>query len=102
MFELIQHFRNILYYTFEWPLRQLYLRGPAVLGYGFWEGMELTEICCRLTGVPSGHWDLNMAACDAVIDRKLDAINVFVLFSAYITVLYHGTKMLVKKIKSYY
>lgn len=78
----------IVYVFVKAPVQALYLRGPFMGGYGFWEGQPSHEICARVTGVPSEHWVVSPDDCAAVIGRKLDAIYVLLYFWLYIIFLF--------------
>ncbi len=58
------------------PLRWLYLQGPALGGWGFWEGRPPGDICAELTHLPAEHF-LNepegAAQCGSLVERKFVA-----------------------------
>lgn len=93
MFATLQ---TAVYFAFAWPIRQLYLRGPALFGYGFWEGLDESDVCSRLTGVLSAHWKQHTLECEAVIERKLESIHVLCLFATYAWILYRATRRCIK------
>lgn len=66
----------ILYEMLLYPIRKLYLQGPRINGFGFWQGSPLSEICASITSIPVEHWNINNAECEAVINKKFDAIVV--------------------------
>lgn len=76
--------KTLLYYTIEKPIALVYLRGPALNGYGFWEGLPKTDICSRVTNVDARHWAQNEIMCDEIIDNKLHAIYTAVYFVLYV------------------
>lgn len=51
------------------PLAHLYLHGPQLHGYGFWEGLPPEDICARLTGTGTGIWLKNSDECEVVLRR---------------------------------
>lgn len=59
--------QNIVQYvyrsTFVRFLSRLYLFGPNLKGFGFWEGKEAQDICAELTGVSSNFWSNNISKC---------------------------------------
>ena len=79
-------FRTILFFIFEAPLLTLYLQGPSLFGYGFWEGKPFNEICAHLTGINASYWSesRNDGECIALIERKFNAFLVFGYFCMYI------------------
>ena len=80
--------RVIREFLVEGPFMYLYLHGPSLLGYGFWEGKDAATICSEMTGAPSDHWAANADACDGLITRKFQAGLVFVYFLLYIISIY--------------
>ena len=83
-------FRFLVYYALEFPLRLLYLRGPELAGYGFWEGRSNGEICNQLTGVSASHWTAtaaNALDCSSLIERKFGSLLIGVYFAMYIFIL---------------
>ena len=79
--------RFILHYAVELPLLALYLNGPQLNGFGFWEGLSLAEICARLTGVESRMWDSNMDMCQDLVQRKFGAFLISCYFAMYVVVM---------------
>jgi len=61
-----------LWYTIGKPLVGLYMHGPTLMGYGFWEGRSLPEICSTLTGVDAIYWatEAQSAQCTELVARK--------------------------------
>lgn len=41
----------------QWPLRTLYLSGPWLGGYGFWNGRSPADICTILNRAPGSLWE---------------------------------------------
>tara|TARA_Y100000310_G_scaffold331842_1_gene406198 strand:+ start:6341 stop:6727 length:387 start_codon:yes stop_codon:yes gene_type:complete len=71
------------------PLKHLYLYGPSLGGYGFWNGKNEMDICAEMTGVPSDVWAINMENCQQHIDRHFNALIVstnFVLYLGFVWV----------------
>ena len=74
-------FLNFLYfYLFLMPYARLYLQGPYLWGFGFWNGLSPAEICIRLSG-PSGpgpeHYTRYPDICMDMIERDIAAKLVF-------------------------
>ena len=61
------------------PLSYLYLNGPSVGGYGFWEGQTPSDICAYFTHVGAYHWDKNPTECQSLIDRHVHAFVIGVV-----------------------
>lgn len=68
------------------PVRILYLRGPSLSGFGFWEGKESEGICSQLSNVPASFWADHRTECETLIERKLDSIVVATSVSLYVGV----------------
>lgn len=87
-FALICYWFN--YLLFEYPLLMLYMHGPTLNGFGFWEGRSLSDICSVLTNVPSLHWTAsrdNVLECASLIDRKFQSLMVMLYFVVYMSML---------------
>lgn len=81
-------FSNAWYYVFEWPLRTLYMNGPALYEYGFWEGKDKRKICAQL--IPDMDWEdeptLADRMCTRAIERKFQAFETGVFIVIYVYV----------------
>lgn len=90
--------RSLLFLVLEAPLLTLYLQGPQLGGYGFWEGLQYNEICARLTGVDAAHWSSSsgMVECLHLIDRKFNAFLILNYFILYIFILFLSVPCLVR------
>lgn len=67
------------------PLRFIYLHGPSLAGFGFWNGVPYSQICAQITKVDNEHWKDHSFACQSLIDRQVDAFVVSVLLGMMIT-----------------
>jgi hypothetical protein len=79
-------FKSFVFYLVDQPLFNLYLNGPALGGYGFWEGKERAQMCAELTGVPEREWLNASDACESLIMRKFNALVVGIHFLSYLIV----------------
>ncbi len=76
-----------VYAGVTYGLKMLYFHGPALSGYGFWEGMTPATICTKLSGGhPSAEQFSGPAAdvCAEILDAKVAA---FLLLWRSITLL---------------
>jgi hypothetical protein len=80
--------RYIYTKVWTWPIRTLYLAGPALYGYGFWEGKTHEDICASLTNIPAQHWCENQDVCDALIDHKVAALRLLIEWVLLVYFLY--------------
>lgn len=62
----------------DFPLRTLYLNGPSILGYGWWEGLQDCDICAQMTGVGAEFWSQedSQDICQKLIQRKVFAFEI--------------------------
>ena len=70
------------------PLERLYMHGPALSGWGFWEGKRIEDICAELTRVPADRWELMRSECEALVWRQFKSFYVATTFSLYALVSY--------------
>jgi hypothetical protein len=69
------------------PFLTVYLHGPAIGAYGFWQGRHLAEICSQLTSVSAPFWYRHSDECLALITQRAESYVVFFLFSLYLIVM---------------
>jgi len=74
------------------PLRKIYLFGPAVVGFGFWQGLSSPEICAHITQYTETFWRENPTDCEALIEAKFYSFQISVEALLYFLLLYHGVK----------
>ena len=65
------------------PLERLYMHGPALSGWGFWEGKRVEDICAELTRVPADRWELMRLECEDLVKRQFKSFYVATTFSLY-------------------
>lgn len=69
--------KNELLWPLLAPLYVVYFYGPALGGYGFWEGKEWPSICGEITGIQTErYWGAVQEACEDVIWRKFVSFSV--------------------------
>ena len=76
------------------PLRDLFLKGPRLGNYGFWQGGEMEDICAESTGTPARFWVLNKEACLEVIEKRYQAFRTVVVFGLYMMVLWQTLQIM--------
>ena len=84
---------NLLVYR---PIRYMFINGASILGYGGNFGAESVDICSRLTGVPSIHWESNHDQCEDTIDRHVHGYGAVGVFIAYCTIVYYILAQLIR------
>lgn len=71
------------------PLKFIYLHGPFLGGYGFWNGVEPSDICAQLSkGVPARFWLDNIDQCEEQIDKQIVAMCISVWIIVFIAACY--------------
>ena len=78
---------NVANYLVVRPLANLYLEGPAVLG--FWGGVSMEDICAQLTSTNANFWtssDANTRECEAHVERHFNSWMVLTTTAAYFCV----------------
>jgi hypothetical protein len=72
------------------PLKVIYLHGPSLSGFGFWNGQELPDICAQLSkGVGTMRfWQENLDQCESQIDKQVVALCILVWFIFFIVAFY--------------
>jgi hypothetical protein len=68
-------------------LRELYFKGPRFQGYGFWNGLPITDVCAQLTHTAVELWTNNLPQCITITNRYFDAFYVGVYSVAYLWLL---------------
>lgn len=77
---------TLLAYVLDRPLLELYMHGPALMGWGFHEGKEHALICAEYTGIPEMHWREAVEECEILIMRKFNALLVSLHFALYLAI----------------
>jgi hypothetical protein len=74
--------KEVHYLVFDLPFRELYRYGPHVIG---WEGMELAEVCSRITYHGNrDFWVRNIEECEAIYAGKEEAFLRITRPAAYL------------------
>ena len=75
-------FYSIYFAILGRPLKFVLRYGPRVnfglLDVGFYSGKSSYEICAEISGVPSLHWSFDPAACESMIQQRIDSWAVLV------------------------
>jgi hypothetical protein len=75
------------------PLRKIYLFGPAVFGFGFWQGLPAPEICSHITNYSETFWRDNYPDCKALIDAKFYSFQITIEAFLYFLLLYKSLQL---------
>lgn len=90
---------NYIYDTFiVRSMARLYIYGPSVGGYGFWEGREPNEICAIMTGNSAEFWKGNLDECERMIDRRFYSWLVAFEVITYMIITYKCCSLVFRKI----
>jgi hypothetical protein len=76
MEQLVRMFQSVLTAVVDTPLKRLYRDGPSILGG--WEGMELAQICARITyHGDEAFWRRNLDECFRIFESKQASVLSF-------------------------
>jgi len=67
-------------YLIDWPMRYFYT-------YGYWRGLEDSNICASLSHYDAAFWHTHTQACDQIIGRQVHAFNVSAVTLLYFILL---------------
>lgn len=70
------------------PLIRLYLWGPSWGNWGFWGGMDMSDICSHKTGVDAHFWKHNSEACTQLVAKQFYSITVLLETGMYFYAVY--------------
>lgn len=90
--------KPITYYLLEQPLRTLYMKGPSIKEYGFWEGRSEVDICIQLhPNLKQKVWleKFMQIECHELIEQKFQAFYTAILIGLYFYVFWRLTWCLV-------
>jgi hypothetical protein len=76
--------------TIVYIAHQIYIHGPSIHGWGFWQGKDVNEICGTITGTSSQHWAKNLDVCNKLIDTEVQSlvIGAQIVISIFLTFKY--------------
>ena len=70
------------------PLARLYLWGPNIGGWGFWQGQEMHDICAQQTSYSSDFWREHPTACAEIVSKKFYSFLVVLQTAVYFLILF--------------
>jgi len=75
---------GFMYYNyFVRQIAKMYFLTPIMMGeIGGWGGLELSEICSQLTHVPASFWQVNLAECSQLVEKRF--LGILALIEAII------------------
>lgn len=79
-------FAYLIHTILEYPLREIYFKGPKLHGIGFWEGSHNSTICARLTSTNERTWLTNPEQCSEIVQNNYNSYKtlIFSLLMLYI------------------
>lgn len=84
------------------PIYQIYIHGPSLQGFGFWEGKHNYDICAELTNVSSEFWYNHSNECLLLIEKKFNSFCITILCITYsyvcVITMRHGIQLLLHKV----
>jgi hypothetical protein len=60
------------------PVAKLYLWGPGLGGWGFWGGMDMSEICAHKTTLNSAFWRQHPDECAEIVSRHVYSVAILI------------------------
>jgi hypothetical protein len=67
----------------ELPFMHLYLNGPSIGGYGFWQNAPLASICETITNVDRAHWESHEEICTDLIYNRFSGFMICIYVLIY-------------------
>lgn len=92
--------RQVVQVLVDYVLRDVYLHGPSMNGYGFWQGMPKSHICSTLTKTTEDFWFNNEIACDEIVEQHYESYRTL-LVSMIVLYLYFMIVIRVPRILQY-
>lgn len=80
--------RGVYEIVIRGPFRRLWLKGPWLGGFGFWNGRDPAFICSHLSFMPMSEFADRPASCQALMEMQFDSFMVACEFAIYVLVLY--------------
>lgn len=80
------------------PLAKLYLWGPAVGGWGFWNGIETHDICTQKTTIAAEFWKDHPEECIELIGKHFYSIVITIQTIVYFIILTWISKLVINVI----
>jgi hypothetical protein len=78
------------------PFEYLYLHGPRVGPYGFWQNMPPADVCAEMTGVGAAHWREHPLVCIKVIRDRAQSWTLLFYCAIYSTLMWAVWQNLLK------
>lgn len=78
----IYYVRKTYEYIVLTPLSRLFLLGPSLGGFGFWNGQRIEDICAQKTTLPAEFWKEHQIECIQLISKSF--YGIVVLFETVI------------------
>jgi len=78
----IYYIRKTYEYVVLTPLSRLFLLGPSLGGFGFWNGQRIEDICAQKTSLTADFWKDHHMECVQIISKSF--YGMVVLFETVI------------------
>jgi hypothetical protein len=69
-------------------LARVYVHGPSIAGFGFWQGRTPEQVCAHLTVSNEDFWRKNMDECHLIVSRHFASWVVLLEFVVYAVLLW--------------
>lgn len=73
---LIRYAQKVYEYVVLVPLARLYLHGPSLGGWGFWNGLDLSVICSQKTNLLPEFWKSHPTECIQLVSKGFYGVLV--------------------------
>lgn len=74
---------------------RVYVHGPNIAGFGFWQGRSPEQVCASLTVSNEDFWRRNMDECHLIVSRHFASWVVLVEFMVYAVLLWKLYRLIV-------
>lgn len=88
---------NIITKLLLYPMKLLFLNGPLLHGYGFWQGASFETICASASGTDALFWVQHVDECHLIVDRKILGFALSIYFMLIITIIYIITNAMIMR-----
>lgn len=75
----------VIWALIDGPFEYLYIHGPRVGSYGFWQNMPAADVCAEMTGVGAAHWREHIAVCTETIRDRARSWTLLLYCALYCT-----------------
>jgi hypothetical protein len=82
------------------PLARLYLYGPSLGGWGFWNGLGMHVICAQKTNLLPDFWEHHPFECAQIVSKQFYSSVVFIETFVYFFIIWRSVSCLLGFLKN--